>query len=492
MNIFFFTHASPQYLPETIIDSEEVVCGPNYNNLRTGSRFKYLNTPLGVFDIESVLQRVGQRDQPDVVMVHSDVSAQCLPTNLPSNCIKLLLIGGATHVGKEPLQKMIRYAQSEPFDAIFVWNRHNAHFFTELGFSNVFWMPGLTFAVPRTLQHETKDHEVCFFGQLGKLHPRRTRVIRTLTRAGIQVAGGRLTRQDSLDLVARSRVSLNSTLNGEFNLRVFESTQNGALLFNDLLSHYTGLQFFYKDGESLVTYKTAEEIIDKIKYYRSNKQEADRIAKKGKEVTERCFSFEARRAIFFGLLQNGDVPSIFRLAEEPRCRIQASTTENKNATFRRVQIYELAQEIHRKFESPQITLSANTTPFIAIDLADLPRLNQFMAMDHKHFLTHISPLLEKMKVPNLQQIDPRHPINKERDLLVTTINELKDETSNSLTNHKSVCVWDFQNDPHTVIDHMRTNGYIPTEDSMEGTFQRGELPTHANQAEASLAQLPVG
>lgn len=470
MNVFFFTHAEPKFLPPVIIDTTETVCGPRYTNLRTNGRYRFMHTPAGPFDVQQILSKVHSAYLPNLLLVHADSTAGCLPKNLPPNCIKVLLIGDTHHLAS-PIQKMIQYAGSEAFDAVILWNRQHAHFFTELGFRNVFWMPGLTFAVPTTRQFEEKTNDLCFFGQLGKHHPRRTRIIKSLIDEKIEVTGGTLPRRDSLELVAKSRASLNVSLNGELNLRVFESTQNGALLFSDELSEFAGLQHFFRDNESMVTFADADQLKAKLKSYASRREEAGNIAAKGREITNRHFSYSARRDTFFNLLNGGATSDVFRLKDEPRCRIQASSSENKNATLRRVQIYELAQEMHRTRETPSVILTGGATPFIAADLADLVRMKQTIGIDAEAFEGKTSPLMRQLGVERLARIDPEELATQSGDLIITSEKELISPASFLGKAHPEICIWDYNPDNQAAHARMLDSDYELVTDSIPGHFR---------------------
>ena len=457
-------------MPPVIIDKNETVCGTYYNNLRVGGRYKYMNTPMGAFYCQELFETVRAEDLPDMILVHADSTIGCLPSNLPLNRPKILLIGDTHHL-ESPIQKMIEYAAKEKFDAVLLWNRQHAHFFKELGFTNVFWMPGLTFAIPPTPQPASRTDELCFFGQLGSQHPMRTRIVKAVLDAGIEITGGKRTRPESLQLVSKSRSSLNVSLNGEFNLRVFESTQNGALLFSDKLSAYAGLQLFYRDGESLVTYSNAKSLIEKINYYHSHREATDRIAAEGCNITNRLFNFDARREAFFSLLNNGETLDEFRLKDEPRCRVESASDENKKATLRRVQIYEVAQELHRRIESPHIILTARVTPFVASDLADLARLHQHLAVDEETFDRTIQPLLQKLQVNNLSRIDPESLASHSSHLLIATEKEIESLLPTLKKNHTSLCILDFSEDREPRHARILALGYEDASEKIPGLFK---------------------
>lgn len=470
MNTFFFTHAEPKFLPPVMLDPSETVCGPRYTNLRNNGRYRYLHTPAGVFDVQQVLEKVRPHDHPNLLLIHADSTGGCMPRNLPENCIKVLLVGDTHHL-QFPIQKMIQYAGSEAFDAIILWNRQHAHFFTELGFQNVYWLPGLTFAIPTTRQFEEKTHDLCFFGQLGKHHPRRTKIIKSIVDSNITLEGGTLPRRDSLELVAKSRASLNISLNGELNLRVFESTQNGALLYTDRLSELTGLNHFYKDGESIITYFNSEELITKIRHYENHADEAAQIARQGRKVTNRYFSFSARRDTFFNLINNAGATEAFQLTDETRCQIRSSNDASKKATFRRIQVYEVAQELHRTLENLQITLTAGATPFIASDLSDLVRANLTMAIDESFYQKSALPLLNKLGMDKLTRIDPQNLSSHKSDLLIVSKEELHAIIPSLGKQYSNVCIWDFDPNNKAINTRILESGYEPIPNSTQGVFQ---------------------
>lgn len=426
MNLLFFTHASPQFLPPVILDKQETVCGPNYSNLRQNNRYKYVNTPLGSFDYQIIKNKLGVKQQPDLILVHADATFACLPENLPANATKVLMVGGATHILTKPIYTLIQYAARIGFDAIVVWNRHNAHFFTEYGFPNVFWMPGLTFGIPEIPIPKTRNNQLCFFGQLGEYHPRRTRIIQQLKQAGISITGGKLPRRESLELVASSTLSLNISLNGEFNLRVFESSQNGSLLISDKLSEKTGFEIFYPDGDACITYSNTQELIEKINYFTSNTELTATLASKAQSITKEYFTSEARHKAFFALLNNEVTLDVFRLEGEARCQIPVCRKEDRTGFFNRVLLYEMIQEWHRIQENVEVSCSKGVNPLIMSDMSDLIRVSQFLAIELEAFSSEWEPALKELGVNNLKAINPASISQKRTDLLITTISDLEE------------------------------------------------------------------
>ncbi|MEQ9825926.1 MAG: glycosyltransferase [Puniceicoccaceae bacterium] len=475
MNILFFTHAEPKFLPPLILDADACLCGPHYNPLRQQGRWKYLNTPRGTFDASALISKLGPSQQPDLILVHADATRACLPQNLPPQVRKVLLVGGATHILKNPLQSMISYALEQEFETVVVWNRHNAHFFRQFGIPNVFWMPGLIFQIPKVQAARERRNQLCFFGQLGDYHPRRNRIIKELQRHKIPIVGGKLPRTQSLELAARSLVSLNISLNGELNLRVFESTAMGALLLTDRLTPHTGFDLLYQDGVSYLGYDDVEDLLQTIHELSRNPDGARQIAANGNAITTEHFSFEARRKAFFALLENHEAPSIFRLEDEPRCQLPPAESEYRDSLVFRLQLYELLQELHRTEESVRVHLSQSVHPLILSDAGDLKRLSQHLFIDPASFEDHWKSAMQELQVINLHTAEPAALSTTRSDVLITSIEDLHLPAVRQAIedrNQRFLVISDWFTDPDARVERaLVERAYIPHKERVFGLFE---------------------
>ncbi len=437
MNILFFTHAEPKSLPNTLLNSEECVCGPYYNNSRKHGKWKYISTPRGEFEAESVLKKLSPEQRPNMILVHSDASKGCLPRNLPKTTKRVLLIGGATHIQENPLQSLISYAIDEAFDTVVLWNRQNAHFFKQFGIPNVYWMPGLIFAIPEVQQSKERRKQLCFFGQLGKHHPRRNRIIKELQQKKIPIVGGKLPRLDSLELAGRSLISLNVSVNGELNLRVFESTSVGALLLTDRLSPHAGLEHFYEDGISMLSYDSTKELIQKVVNISKNPDQVKSIAQKGKEITNQYFSQEARRNTFFALIYGEETLEAFRLLDEPRCQLPPAGPDYRDSLVFRIQLYEFLQEQHRIFETLETTVTEGVHPLLLSDAGDLVRLSQTLLIKQQTYFEDWQAAMQELRVTNMIQKEPEVIEQLKGNVLITSLADLENPSvQESIQNKK--------------------------------------------------------
>ena len=374
MRILFTTHAKPQFLPATIIDQDEIVAGPNFNKVVIDGRMRFMGTPADMWDIRPMLREIPAGQAPELVLVHADATAGCLPVNFPGNLPRVLMVGDTHHMA-QPLRKVLGYAGTAGFKVIVCWNRHHAHFFRQAGFPHVFWMPGLTFGIPEVPRPARRGCQMAFFGQMGKFHPRRRRIVDAITANKLPFVAGTMPRYDGLELFGRSLVAFNSSLNSEFNLRVFEATGMGAMLLTDRLCPHAGLDLFYKDGESMICYDSVDDMVDKARHYLEHPDDALAIAREGEEVYRRYFTFEARRNAFFQLLNGGKPPPQFLLLDEARCRLPAVGEAGADLLRRRVALYEWVQECHRTEEAVCIDVAGAVPPQVIADFSDLVRVS---------------------------------------------------------------------------------------------------------------------
>jgi hypothetical protein len=86
----------------------------------------------------------------------------------------------------------------------------------------------------------------------------------------------------------------------EVTRRIFEGMACGKMVITDKLPEHTGLSDLFEDGQDIVYYDTAQDAIDKIRYYAEHEDERLEIAKRGYEkvmkyhtVASRVDQFEA-------------------------------------------------------------------------------------------------------------------------------------------------------------------------------------------------------
>jgi hypothetical protein len=165
------------------LSDEQINAGPDWNDHSIGGHVISLATARGDYDIAALVARLPAEQQPDVVVCLVDAAWRSTPRNLKAlACPKVLLVADTHHLNG-PINGMIDYARSEPFDRIvLLYDRHHAPLFRAAGLRDLFWFPGLTFphsdaAVFAARTTGERTAELAFIGQTGICHPRRTQAL---------------------------------------------------------------------------------------------------------------------------------------------------------------------------------------------------------------------------------------------------------------------------------------------------------------------------
>lgn len=315
--------APPDYYRRPLFSDREVFCGPDCPTVETGDGFSSLNTPHGEYDLAAVIARLPAHQRPELIVVKADATRRNLPRGLdrlPGT--KVLLVGDSHHLAG-PLRTLLAYGAMESFDAVMLdHTRQHAHLFLEAGFERVYWIPAVDYALRRRdiLAEPPADFrfDLTFVGQIGVFHPWRRHVLDRLSAAGLPLIGMRAEPERAADVYAASRVTLNCSLNGDLNLRVFEALGAGGFLLTDALSPDAGLERCFTPGRHLVTYRSPDELVELARHYLDHPDEAMAIRRAGQAHLLEFHSPQVKRAQFFAAVFDDRVDPALELRSERR------------------------------------------------------------------------------------------------------------------------------------------------------------------------------
>jgi hypothetical protein len=191
------------------------------------------NLPPGAhFDCSTLSFKDGW--SPDIFIAKIGGKFALVPTNVEAlKCPKVLILG-LTHHGDRVLSKMVEYALREKYDFYVTEHfRHHLWFYWIAGLKNLFWLPGLMHAPAHDellsspfsspdLKHDDFKGRVTFVGKLGDMHPRRRRLLRRVKKKFPDTQILEVLPEDSLRAYNAASISINVSLNGDLNRRVFE------------------------------------------------------------------------------------------------------------------------------------------------------------------------------------------------------------------------------------------------------------------------------
>lgn len=372
-NAIFACLSAPQYYRERIVSDREVFVGPDCETVFTEGRCAAVKTPNGEYDMAALVADLPADQRPDMVVVKADASLRNIPRNLRQvDCARVLLVGDTHHM-QHPLANVLRYAMEEPYDYIVMdHTRHHGHFFLEAGFPQVYWIPAFDYVLrQRPIASQTEATAV-FVGQFGRFHPYRRHVLSEVMRAGLPLRTQSAPPEVAADIYAAARVTLNCSLNGDLNLRVFEVMGSGGLLLTDRLTRQSGLELLFEEGRHLEAYRSAGELVEKARHYLDHPEEAERLRRQGQqEVLDRHHPDIKRRQLF-DIVFNQKVEPELDLVVDDRCRTLVAVP---SARFQpTLALYEMVQELHRISTSVVVFADLVDDALPIRNLADLPRV----------------------------------------------------------------------------------------------------------------------
>ncbi|MBY6266501.1 glycosyltransferase (plasmid) [Azospirillum sp. 412522] len=365
--------SAPSFYPRPLFSAQEIFCGPDCADEVEGGRVTALRTPAGNFDMAAVVARLPAAQRPDLVVVKADATRRNLARNLDRVPGTKVLLVGDTHHMAAPVDTLLRYAASEPFDAIVVdHTRHHAHFFLEAGFERVYWVPSVDYALRFRPVPEKSTRPLTFVGQISVHHPWRRHVMTRVLQAGLPLETLRGSPEEAADIYAQSAVTLNCSLNADVNLRVFEALGAGGFLMTDALPAESGLERLFTPGRHLVTYRSPDELVELIRHYLDHPAEAMAIRRAGQRHLLDTQSPAIKRRQFLDAVLDGRTAPELDLRDERRGLRPLPPLGP--AFRRRVSAYEAVQALHRTAGRVELLVQDGDPLELGATCRDLPRV----------------------------------------------------------------------------------------------------------------------
>ncbi len=229
----------------------------------------------------------------------------------PQDGGKTIYVSSDTHLGRD-----YRFQKALQFDYVFFNQLRAVEEFKKLypKKKNVYWLPHA--AEPKVYKktHQLKKYDICFIGHIQdvKNYNGFTRVD-MLDRAFKEFPnfywGTRNGQKPELNMFEdaakrfnQSKIVLNVSIGDDLNMRLFETLSTGSFL---LTNYLPTLDKLFKDGKHLVTYKTLDEMVEKIKYYLEHDKEREKIAKTGYEEFIKKHKYSDRIQTVLRIIEKG-------------------------------------------------------------------------------------------------------------------------------------------------------------------------------------------
>ncbi|MEM9770389.1 MAG: glycosyltransferase [Cyanobacteria bacterium P01_D01_bin.73] len=307
---------------DRLVSSSEIFFSPDCQTQLDPSQLLCVQTRSQPTDISAYLDPISQQWQPDLIVIKADATQRAWPLNLRSQSAPKVLIVGDTHHLQRPIQSLLGYVEKEQFDVIVSeHDRHHLHYFAEAGHPRAIWLPGFATNPHRRPPQEAYQYPLVFIGSAGQFHPYRRHLLEQIKQQGFPLFHTQAPQTQAADLYNQSLISLNISLNGDLNLRVFEVLAAGGFLLTDRLTPESGLPMLFEDGRHLVTFDSEADLYDKLRYYLNHPQEAKAIARAGYEHYWQNYSPELHTQRLFDYLNTGEIESKYLATADVRVRV---------------------------------------------------------------------------------------------------------------------------------------------------------------------------
>jgi len=238
----------------------------------------FLPAGAGEVDLPAVLAQLPAADRPDLLLVVERLGTRRLPLNLENTKIPRAFYALDPHLNLYWHQK---YASA--FDCVFTTQRSSMSAFWGKG-RPVHWLPWAVnlesvfdHSLPRTF-------DIAFVGRLDQRRKRRLILEALQSRFAVRIWGdhrdNEIKNQEMGRIYSQARLVVNESIQGEVNLRVFETLAAGAMLLTEDVG--PNLQGLFTPGEDLITYGP-QDLLEKAAYFLHHEGERRAIAKKGRE-----------------------------------------------------------------------------------------------------------------------------------------------------------------------------------------------------------------
>ncbi len=168
--------------------------------------------------------------------------------------------------------------RAHDFDFVFAAQRDGAVQLRDGGIS-ITWLPLACDPEVHRKHDVEKTFDVCFVGNV--FPGERAELLRLLRGHFRNTFVGRCYFDEMARTYSASRVVFNRSVRNDVNMRVFEAVACGSLLLtNDLRDN--GQEELFRDGVHLATYRDAEELVDKVRFYLDREAVRERMAAAGR------------------------------------------------------------------------------------------------------------------------------------------------------------------------------------------------------------------
>jgi GT2 family glycosyltransferase/tetratricopeptide (TPR) repeat protein/2-polyprenyl-3-methyl-5-hydroxy-6-metoxy-1,4-benzoquinol methylase len=216
-------------------------------------------------------------------------------------------------------------AKARKFDFVFAAQRDGAERLRERGIATARWLPLACDPEIHAKHKVEKDFDLSFVGNV--IGDERTKLLRLIQKRIRSAFVGQRYFDEMAKTYSASRIVFNRSIRNDINMRVFEALACGSMLLtNDLVEN--GQAELFEDGVHLATYRDADELFDKFKYYIAHSDLRERIASAGRNLVLEKHGYKHRMERILS-----EVSGQFSKRDVPVCTATNSPLDPKDRSY---------------------------------------------------------------------------------------------------------------------------------------------------------------
>jgi len=266
---------------------------------------KKVDTFLNLSDTYKILKAQIEEYKPDIIYVQNlgYLNSRFLKSIKPN--VKLII--GQIACPLPPLRNL------KPYDLILTSFPHYVEIFRKMGIKSEYFKIGFEESILSKLKKERETYQTTFIGGFANVHKEGTTILEEVAEKTkldfwgygvkdlksnspiIKNYHGEAWGADMYQILYNSKITINrhslASKNYANNMRLYEATGVGTMLLTDIKDNLSEL---FEIDKEIVTYKTPEEMLEKIQYYSNHEKERSEIALAGQKRTLKDHTYKKR------------------------------------------------------------------------------------------------------------------------------------------------------------------------------------------------------
>lgn len=180
-------------------------------------------------------------------------------------------------------QCLLDFREAIKYDFVFAAQREFVPHLRATGSRHVSWLPLACAPEAHYPAGGPPEYDIAFAGSASQpIHRERRALLELLAQRFSVLAQESVFGDDLCAMFGRGRLAFNHSAVQELNMRIFEALAMGRPLLTNADSAFNGLLDLFEDGRHLITYTSAEDLIEKTQRYLADETARNKVGEAGR------------------------------------------------------------------------------------------------------------------------------------------------------------------------------------------------------------------